>query len=122
VAGLALASRRLLGSPVGTLRALIAGLLGFAVAEAFGRSLQPVRSGNAFAFFTVALGVPVIVAMTFIVVTEALVPTRTGPRPADIVRGARRAVARSRRYSQISRDRGAARAPPLPAGTAAAPT
>jgi ubiquinone biosynthesis protein len=39
VAGLAWASRRLLGLPVGTMRALIAGLAGFAAAEAFGRSL-----------------------------------------------------------------------------------
>lgn len=38
VAGLVWASRRLLGLPVRTLRALMAGLLGFAAAEAFGRS------------------------------------------------------------------------------------
>ena len=37
VAGLAWASRRLLGLPVGALRALIAGLLGFAAAELLGR-------------------------------------------------------------------------------------
>jgi ubiquinone biosynthesis protein len=103
VAGLAWASRRLLGLPVGTLRALIGALLGFAAAEAFGRSLQPAQPGHAVAFFTVALGVPLIVAMIFIVVAEALVPTGTGPRPVEVVRGARRALARSRRYSQISR-------------------
>jgi len=104
VAGLAWASRRLPGLPVGALRALIAGLLGFAAAEAFGRALQPVQSGRGVAaFFTVALGVPLIVAMIFIVVAEALVPTGTGPRPVEVVRGLRRALARSRRYSQISR-------------------
>jgi ubiquinone biosynthesis protein len=102
VAGLAWASRRLLGLPVGTVRALAAGLLGFAAAEAFGRSLQP-QSGHVAAFFTVALGVPLIVAMIFLVVAEALVPSGTAPGPVEMARGLRRALARSRRYSQISR-------------------
>ena len=61
------------------------------------------RSGHAAAFFTVALGVPLIVAMIFIVVAEALVPSGTWPGLMESVRGTRRAVARSRRYSQISR-------------------
>jgi ubiquinone biosynthesis protein len=103
VAGLAWASRRLLGLPVGALRALIAGLLGFATAEILVRTLQPVQSGHVAAFLTVVLGVPLIVAMIFIVAAEALVPSGTVPQPVDVVLGARRALARSRRYSQISR-------------------
>jgi ubiquinone biosynthesis protein len=103
VAGLAWASRRLLGLPVGTLRAVIAGLLGFAAAEILVRTLQPVQSGQVAAFLTVVLGVPLIVAMIFIVAAEALVPSGTVPQPVDVVLGARRALARSRRYSQISR-------------------
>jgi ubiquinone biosynthesis protein len=103
VAGLAWASRRLLGLPVGALRALIAGLLGFAAAEILVRALQPVQSGHVAAFLTVVLGVPLIVAMIFIVAAEALVPSGTVPQPVDVVLGARRALARSRRYSQISR-------------------
>ncbi|MBO0775573.1 MAG: AarF/ABC1/UbiB kinase family protein, partial [Actinobacteria bacterium] len=103
VMGLAWASRRLLGLRVGTLRAFIAGLAGFAVAEAFGRSLQGNQTGQLSVFFTVALGVPVLAAMIFIVVAEALVPAGTAPRPVDVIRGLRRASARSRRYSQISR-------------------
>jgi ubiquinone biosynthesis protein len=103
VAGLAWASRRLLGLPVGALRALIAGLLGFATAEIIVRTLQPVQSGHVAAFLTVVLGVPLIVAMIFIVAAEALVPSGTVPQPVDVVLGARRALARSRRYSQISR-------------------
>jgi ubiquinone biosynthesis protein len=103
VAGLAWASRRLLGLPVGALRALIAGLLGFAAAEILVRTLQPVESGHAAAFLTVVLGVPLVVAMIFIVAAEALVPSGTVPQPVDVVLGARRALARSRRYSQISR-------------------
>ena len=88
---------------MGGLRALLAALAGFAVAEALSRSLQDVRSGHAAAFFTVALGVPLIVAMIFIVVAEALVPSGTWAGLMESVRGTRRAVARSRRYSQISR-------------------
>ena len=103
VAALAWASRQLLGLPVGTLRALIAGLLGFVVAYLLGRSLQAAQPGHAVAFFTVVFGVPLIVAMIFIVVAEALVPSGTGPGPLEVVRGVRSAVARSRRYWQISR-------------------
>ena len=103
VAALAWASRRLLGLPVGALRALIAGLLGFATAEILGRSLRAAQPGHLAAFITVALGVPLIVAMIFLVAAEALVPSGTGPQPVEMIRGARRALARSRRYSQISR-------------------
>ncbi len=103
VAGLAWASRRLLGLPVGVLRSLIAGLLGFAAAEILGRSLRAAQPGHLAAFITVALGVPLIVAMIFLVAAEALVPSGTGPQPVEMIRGARRALARSRRYSQISR-------------------
>jgi ubiquinone biosynthesis protein len=103
VAVLASASRRLVGLPVGALRALIAGLLGFAAAYFLGSALRAAQPGHTAAFLTVALGVPLIVAMIFIVVAEALVPSGTAPRPVDVILGTRRAVARSRRYSQISR-------------------
>ena len=103
VAALAWASRQLLGLPVGTLRALFAGLLGFVVAYLLGRSLQAAQPGHAVAFFTVVFGVPLIVAMIFIVAAEALVPSGAGPGPVEVIRGVRSAVARSRRYWQISR-------------------
>ena len=103
VAGLAWASRRLLGLPVGALRALIAGLLGFASALLLGRSLQAAQPGHVAAFVTVVLGVPLIVAMLFIVMAEVLVPSGTLPQPVEVIRGTRKALARSRRYAQISR-------------------
>ena len=103
VAGLAWASRRLLGLPVGALRALIAGLLGFAAALLLGGSLRAAQPGHVAAFVTVVLGVPLIVAMLFIVLAEVLVPSGTLPQPVDMVRGTRKALARSRRYAQISR-------------------
>ncbi|HSR82763.1 MAG TPA: hypothetical protein VLM11_01100, partial [Streptosporangiaceae bacterium] len=74
--------------PVGALRALIAGLVGFVAALILGRALRATESGNLAAFFSVALGVPLIVAMIFIVAAEALVPT-AGPQPVEIVLGAR---------------------------------
>jgi len=103
VAALAWASRRLLGLSVGVLRTLIAGLLGFAAAVLLGKALRAAQPGHEVAFLTVALGVPLIVAMIFLVAAEALVPSGTGPGPVEIVRGTQRAIARSRRYSQISR-------------------
>jgi ubiquinone biosynthesis protein len=103
VAALAWASRRLLGLSVGVLRALIAGLLGFATAALLGQALRAAQPGHEVAFLSVTLGVPLIVAMIFLVAAEALVPTGTGPGPVEVIRGTRRAIARSRRYSQISR-------------------
>ena len=103
VAALAWASRQLLGLPVGTLRAFIAGLLGFVAAYLLGRSLQAAEPGHAVAFFTIVLGVPLIVAMIVIVAAEMLVPSGTGPGPLEVIRGVRSAIGRFRRYWQISR-------------------
>jgi ubiquinone biosynthesis protein len=103
VAGLAWASRRFLGSSVGALRALIAALLGFVAALLLGRALQATQPGHEAAFFTVVLGVPLIVAMVFIVMAEVLVPTGTVPQPLEVIRGVLQALARARRYSQLSR-------------------
>ena len=103
VAVVAWVARRLVGLPVGALRASIAGLLGFAAALGFGALLRAAQPGHPAAFITVVLGVPLIVAMIFIVVAEVLVPSGTAPQPVGLVRGTQRALARSRRYSQITR-------------------
>jgi ubiquinone biosynthesis protein len=103
VAVLAWAARRLLGLPVGALRTLIAALLGFAAAWILGSWLRAAQPGHTAAFLTVALGVPLIVAMAFLVAAEVLVPSGTLPQPVELIRGARRGLARSRRYTQISR-------------------
>jgi ubiquinone biosynthesis protein len=103
VAILAWISRRLLGLPVGAVRALIAGLLGFVAALVVGRLLRAAQPGHPAAFVTVAIGVPLVVAMIFIVAAEVLVPSGALPGPMEMLQGTRRAIARSRRYSQISR-------------------
>ena len=103
VVGLAWVARRVMGRPVGALRALIAGLLGYAAALGLGALLRAAQPGHPAAFVTVALGVPLIVALIFIVVAEVLVPSGTAPQPVGVIRGTRSALARSRRYSQITR-------------------
>ena len=118
VAGLAWASRRLLGLPVGALRALIAGLLGFVAALLLGRSLQAAQPGHVAAFVTVVLGVPLIVAMLFIVLAEVLVPSGTLPQPVELVLGARKALAAVAAVRADQPDRGAPRPGPLPAWAA----
>jgi phosphate/sulfate permease len=89
VAVLAWVSRRLLGLPVGTLRAVIAGLVGFAAALILGQALRATESGHLAVFFSVAVGVPLIVAMIFIVAAEALlvVVHRLCPEAAQTHRG-----------------------------------
>ena len=120
VACLAWTARRLLGRPVGALRALVAGLLGFAAAELFGRSLLPAQTGHVAAFVTVALGIPLVVAMIFIVAAEVLVPSGTAATAGR--RGPRHAPRAGPVTALLADqpDRGAARAGPLPARAAAA--
>jgi ubiquinone biosynthesis protein len=103
VAGLAWTSRRLVGLPVAAPRALAAGLLGFAAALLVGKWLRAAQPGHTAAFITVAVGVPLVVAMIFIVAAEALVPSGAIPGPVEVIRGTPRAVARWRRYAQITR-------------------
>jgi ubiquinone biosynthesis protein len=103
VLGLGWAARRLLGLPVGALRALVAGLIGAGVAQGLGSGLRTTQRGHAALSFTALLGVPVIVAMIFIVVSEALVPSGSMPGALEMARTLRRRITRARRYSQITR-------------------
>jgi hypothetical protein len=66
----------------------------------------PQQSGAAsFALlpFLVSPGIPVIVAMIFLVIAGALVPSGSGPGPVELARTLRLRLARARRYSQITR-------------------
>ncbi|MFP3969017.1 AarF/UbiB family protein, partial [Actinomadura fulvescens] len=100
VAGLAWASRRLLGLPVGTARTAVGGLIGFSLPGLLATELQKENPGL---YFAASLGSAVLAAMTFIVVAEALVPTGSLPRPHELVMATRRRIARTRRYYQITR-------------------
>jgi ubiquinone biosynthesis protein len=108
VGGFAVLARRLLGIRFGVVRLLLAGLIGFAVAGPIARSLAgavPTTEGAATPvwFLILAGACALVVAMVFLVVAEALVPSGSLPGPLELRRALRGRVARARRYSQISR-------------------
>jgi ubiquinone biosynthesis protein len=107
VGGFALLARRLLGLRFGLVRLLLAGLVGFAVAGPIAQALAgPIRAGGAATplwFLLLAGAAALVVAMVFLVVAEALVPSGSLPGPLELRRALRGRIARTRRYSQISR-------------------
>jgi ubiquinone biosynthesis protein len=107
VGGFALLARRLLGLRFGLVRLLLAGLVGFVVAGPIAEALAgPMRSGGTAApvwFLILAGAAALVVAMVFLVVAEALVPSGSLPGPLELRRALRGRVARGRRYSQITR-------------------
>jgi hypothetical protein len=92
VGGFALLARRLLGMRFGLVRLLVAGLLGFAVAGPIARAVRgavPATGDRVLApvwFLVLTSAAALIVAMMFLVIAEALVPsgsllgTGGGPR------------------------------------------
>jgi ubiquinone biosynthesis protein len=93
-------SRRLLGRPMGTVRAVIAGVVGIAVFSAFAAAAGT-GSDYQWAFFTLQVGLSVLAAMTFLVAAEALVPRGSGTGWMTWRRAMRRRISRSRRYAEI---------------------
>jgi ubiquinone biosynthesis protein len=88
IGGYALLARRLLGLRFGVVRLLIAGLLGFAVAGPIARSVvgaAPVTSQAVTPvwFLILAGACALVVAMVFLVVAEALVPSGSVPGPLE---------------------------------------
>ena len=108
VGAFALLARRLLGLGFGLVRLLLAGLIGFAVAGPIAQAMAGSVStrGSAIApvwFLILAAAAALLVAMTFLVVAEALVPSGSLPNPLELRRQLRGRIARVRRYWQISR-------------------
>jgi ubiquinone biosynthesis protein len=108
VTAFALLARRLLGMRFGLVRLLAAGLIGFAVAGPIAQSLAgtlPPGAGAVTPLWFLILGgaAALVVAMVFLVVAEALVPSGSVPGPLELRRMLRGRLARTRRYSQISR-------------------
>jgi len=101
--------RRLTGLPLSALRTLLAGLIAFFVASpiiaAIGGPAVAKGRGVLPGLWFVILGVVIalLVGMIFLVISEALVPSGSLPGPLYVLRGLRRQVGRTRRYSQISR-------------------
>ena len=108
VGGFALLARRLLGLRFGMVRLLVAGLAAFAVAGPIARAVTgPLpATGDAATpvwFLILIAACALVVAMVFLVVAEALVPSGSLPGPMELRRELRGRIARARRYSQISR-------------------
>jgi ubiquinone biosynthesis protein len=108
VGGFALLARRLLGMRFGVVRLLVAGLLGFAVAGPIARAILgavPTTEGavTPLWFLILTSASALVVAMIFLVIAEALVPSGSLPGPLEWRRELRGRIVRARRYSQISR-------------------
>ena len=107
VGAFALLARRLLGLRFGLVRLLLAGLVGFAVAGPIAQPLAGSLQGQGAVtplWFLILVGAAaLVVAMVFLVVAEAVVPSGSLPGPLELRRALRGRVARTRRYSQISR-------------------
>jgi ubiquinone biosynthesis protein len=108
VGGFALLARRLLGMRFGVVRLLVAGLLGFAVAGPIARAILgavPTTEGavTPLWFLVLTSASALVVAMIFLVIAEALVPSGSLPGPLEWRRELRGRIVRARRYSQISR-------------------
>jgi ubiquinone biosynthesis protein len=108
VGGFALLARRLLGMRFGLVRLLLAGLLGFAVAGPIARAVLGAvpTTGDAVTpvwFLILTSAAALVVAMMFLVIAEALVPSGSLPGPLEWRRALRGRIVRTRRYSQISR-------------------
>jgi ubiquinone biosynthesis protein len=99
--GLAVGARRLLGLQLGVVRTVLAGVVGSAAWLAFGLAIARPQQ-RPFMLTTVQLGIALLVAMGFLVLAEAVLPSGS-LRPVTWARALRHRLARARRYLQISR-------------------
>jgi ubiquinone biosynthesis protein len=100
--------RRLLGVRVGPLRTLLAAVLALVTTSPIVAALGPtdlttMGGGEAFLLLMAAVIVSALLAMAALVILEVLLPTGSLPGPMEFWRGARRRIARARRYSAIVR-------------------
>ncbi|MFF8034131.1 MULTISPECIES: ABC1 kinase family protein [unclassified Streptomyces] len=98
---MAVLARRVLGLRIGAVRALLTGVAGLLAAGVVGTPMGPQASRTP--LVTVQLGAALLGAMLFLVLSEAAV---TGGSVRGMVRwpgAVRRRLARSRRYTQLSR-------------------
>ena len=108
VALLAVGARRLLNMRFSFVRAVIAGLVGLAVANPVINSLVAGVTGNGTPvvlvwFVLLGCACALLAAMIVLVLAEAFAPTGSLPGPIECLRGLRSRVGRTRRYLQISR-------------------
>lgn len=94
---------RILGVRVGTIRAVLAGVVAVGVELGFESQVVWRRGGDAAAFVPVQVGIALLVAVLFLVVAEVVLPNGSWPRPDVWWKAFRDSVSRAGRYSQISR-------------------
>lgn len=92
-------ARRILDVPLGAFRALLAASIAVGVGLLISDGLAGVGSGVA--AMSLQTGISLVVALTFLVMAEIVVPTGSWPSPMEWRRSLRRRVGRSRRYAQI---------------------
>lgn len=99
------ASRRVLGVPIGTVRAFAGALFGWTVAGAVAVTLHlaPITDPAVVLGLLIPLaGGTFLATLVFLFVAEMAVPSGTGLNPLAGIRAARRRFGRARRYSQIT--------------------
>jgi ubiquinone biosynthesis protein len=99
--GLSVGARRLLGLQLGVVRTVLAGVAGTAAFLAFGLAIARPQQ-RPLMLTSVQLGIALLVAMGFLVLAEAVMPSGS-VRPVAWARALRHRLARARRYLQISR-------------------
>jgi len=102
---LVVASRRVLGVRIGTLRALLGAAVGWAVAARVMLSLFPVLDDSTGAFVGMLIpiaGAAFLATLIFLFIAEMAFPGG-GPAVVGRFRSMRRRLGRARRYSQVSR-------------------
>ena len=98
---MAVLARRVLGLRIGTVRALLTGCAGLLAAGVVGTSMGPEASRTP--LVTVQLGAALLGAMLFLVLSEAAVASGSVRGMVQWPGAVRRRLARSRRYTQLSR-------------------
>jgi len=94
-------ARRVLGVRVGTVRIILAGIIGLLAEVGF--ESQFVWGSYTPALIPVQFGIILFVAIAFLVVAELVVPQGSLPRPDQVLAGIRRSRERSRRYAELLR-------------------
>lgn len=96
-------SQRLLGIPVGRMRALVAAVAAVGAEVGFESQVVWPNPGRAAAFIPLQVGVLFLAALVFLVLAELVIPGGSLPRPDRWIASWRSAAARGMRYSQITR-------------------
>jgi ubiquinone biosynthesis protein len=98
---LGVGARRLLGLRIGVLRFLLTGCTGLLTTGLVSSAMGPAAAGTA--LVTVQVGCALLAAMTFLALSEAVVPSGTAGGIVRWPRAVRRRVARAQRFTELSR-------------------